>query len=250
MIIEFTGLPGSGKSTLNKAAEEFLRSKGYYVWTPRNYWQRVWLRERASSPQRILGVTRKAAALLKPAFVNFQLISVIPWLDVLRGRPFRHQKMVVNSFMSNLAELEAAKRVVLNGSVALLDEGIVHRAYGLFVSPQKSINSKAVKGYARIVDLPDLLVYIRLNRTISLNRILERGVPLRMVGLKKAEILRMLSHGEILLDTLINSIRNRVFPICNVLELDGEVMHTAKQNLMNWIDDHLPTLKSDLGLKV
>lgn len=250
MIIEFTGLPGSGKSTLNTAAEEFLRSRGYHVWTPRNYWQILGLRERATSPQRILSVTRKAAALLKPALVNFQLIRVIPWLEVLKGRPFLHQKMVVNSFLSNLAELEAAKRVVSNGAVALLDEGIVHRAYGLFVLPQKSINSRAVKDYGRIVDLPDLLVYIRLKRAVSLNRMLDRGVPLRMVGLKNAESLRMLGNGEVLLDTLINSIRKRVSPECHVLDLDGEVMHSAKQNLMNWLEDHLPTPKPDFRLKV
>ncbi|MBW1999945.1 MAG: hypothetical protein JRJ29_18540 [Deltaproteobacteria bacterium] len=197
-----------------------------------------------------MGVTRKAAALLKPALANIELIRMIPWVDVLRGRSFLHQKMVVNSFLSNLAELEVAKRVVLNGTVALLDEGIVHRAYGLFVSSQESINSKAIRDYARIVDLPDLLVYIRLSCAISLDRVLERGVPLRMVGLKNAEILRMLSNGKMLLDTLINLIRSRASPQCHVLELDGEVMHAAKQDLITWLDDHLPTPKSDSRLKV
>lgn len=247
MIVEFTGLPGSGKSTLNAAVEQFLLSGGYTVWTPRKHWKAMGLRQPTSSAQRGLAVTRKTALLIMTGLANIRLISMVPWFDVLAGRPLRHQKMVLNSFMSNLAELEVAKRLRGKSTVALLDEGIVHRAYGLFVSPEKPINSKTVERYARTVNLPDILVYVQLNRFISLKRMLRRGVPLRMTELENSKVLRMLAHGEVLLDVLVKAIHNRTASTCRIVELDGAVMDTARKELLNWLDNHLRNSKSDPG---
>jgi len=239
VIIEFTGLPGSGKTTLNDALQNNLIRKEYCIWTPGRHWRALGLQYQVNKLHRSLMVTKKTATLVKPAINNIQIILSIPWIHIFSGLSFKYKKLIAKSFLVNLAESEFAKLASKEGCVVLLDEGIVHRAYSLFVSLNKEINHKALKCYALMVNLPDLLVFVKINVKQALQRIMARGVPLRMTDLSYNQSERMLVQGELLLETLIQLIRQRRSNPCEIMEVDGELIDKSVISISDWITNYV-----------
>lgn len=133
MIIEFTGIPGSGKTTLNDVLQQFLISRGYQVWTQTEYWRQTGNKQLSFSG-RMLFIFRKSIVCLSSAITNFHLMLLVPWRNILAGQSFRNKWLCLNSFMTNLAEREAVENLVPNNTIALIDEGVFHRAYSLCYS--------------------------------------------------------------------------------------------------------------------
>ena len=237
MIIEFTGLPGSGKTTLNDALQNNLTRKEYCIWTPGRNRRTSGLQYQVNKLHRSLTVTKKTATLVKAAINNIQIILSIPWIQVFSGLSFKYKKLIAKSFLVNLAESEFAKLASKGGCVALMDEGIVHRAYTLFVSLNKDINHKALERYALMVNLPDLLVFVKINVKQALQRIMARGVPLRMTDLSYSQSEHMLAQGELLLETLIQLIRQRRSDSCKIMEVDGKLIDKNVISISDWITD-------------
>ena len=234
MIIEFTGIPGSGKTTLHKALQNDLIRKEYSVWTPSEHWQSLGLQQ-VNRSRISLKFTRKVATLVKPAINNIHTILSVPWIQVFSGLSFQYKKLIAKSFLINLAESECAKLTRKEKVVALMDEGIVHRAYSLFVSLNKDINHKALERYVLMVNLPDLLVFVKINVKQALQRIMARGVPLRMTDLSSSQSERMLTQGELFLETLIQLIRQRRSNSCHIMEVDGELIDKSVMSISDWI---------------
>ena len=237
MIIEFTGIPGSGKTNLHKALENNLRRKGCCVWTPSQHWQSLELQQQTNKSRRFLSVTRKATTLVKPAINNIHFVLSVPWIQALSGLTFKYKKLIARSFLVNLAESEFAKLTRKESVIALMDEGIVHRAYSLFVTLDHEINHKALERYITMVNLPDLLVYVKLNVKRALQRIMARGVPSRMTGLSYIQSEHMLVKGEQLLETLIQFIRQRRPNSCVIMEVDGELKDKSFKSISDWITE-------------
>ena len=105
--------------------------------------------------------------------------------------------------MTNLAEREAAENLVPHNTIALMDEGIFHRSYSLFVTPEKYLDIKGILLYGRAVKLPDLLIYLKSPVPACLDRICRRELPVRMRGLKRSVALKMMIKGETALNVLI-----------------------------------------------
>ena len=118
-----------------------------------------------------------------------------------------------------------------------MDEGIVHRAYSLFVSLNKDINHKALERYVLMVNLPDLLVFVKINVKQALQRIMARGVPQRMTYLSYNQSERMLAQGELVLETLIQLIRQRRPNQCDIMEVDGELIDKSVISILDRITD-------------
>jgi len=191
LIIEFTGIPGTGKTTLCDALQRFLISRGYQIWTQTDYWRQIGNKQLPFSG-RMLFIFRKSIVCLRSALINFQLMSLVPWHNILTEQSFQNKCLCLNSFMTNLSEREAAESLVSNNTVALMDEGTFHRAYSLFVSPEKYLDIKGLLLYGRAVKLPDLLIYLKSPVPVCFDRIRSRGLPLRMRGLKNSVALKMI----------------------------------------------------------
>ena len=238
MIIEFTGLPGSGKTTLNDALQQFLISRGYRVWTQTDYWRQIGNKQLSFS-RRMLFIFRKLIVCLKTVHTNFHVMPFVPWRNILAGQSFQNKWLCLNSFMTNLAEREAAEKLVPHNTVALMDEGIFHRAYSLFVTPEKYLDIKGILLYGRAVKLPDLLIYLKSPVPVCFDRILKRGLPIRMRGLNNSIALKMMFKGEKTLDTLVEGLRQRQLNNVNVLEIDCQDPVEAKNKLFDCIENFL-----------
>ena len=167
-------------------------------------------------------------------------MSFVPWRHMLAGQSFKNKWLCLNSFMTNLAERDAAENLVPNNTVALMDEGVFHRAYSLFIAPEKYLDTKGILLYGKAVKLPDLLIYLKLPVPVCFDRICIRGLPLRMRGLNNSVALKMMFKGEKALDMLVEDLSQRQLNNVNVLALDCRDPAQAKNELFNWIENYLP----------
>ena len=238
LIVEFTGLPASGKSTLKSGVQEALVSKGYKIWTAREYWRSMGLEENVASWASIMGMIRKLGVVLRAVCCNFPLVTRVPWGKIFSQNSIWTLYIILNAFLSNLAEREAVKCCVPRNTIALLDEGTVHRAYSLFVMPGYAIHGSRVISYVQALKLPDLLVYIRSGTSRCLDGMSRRGFPLRMKGMTRSEVLSLLSKGEVVLNTLAENLKRQPCSETYVLEVDGENLCEARKRVIRWIEDH------------
>ena len=155
------------------------------------------------------------------------------------GQSFHNKWLCLNSLMSNLAEHEAAKKIAFYNTIALIDEGLFHRAYSLFVTPEKHLDIKKILLYGRAVNLPDLLIYLKTPVPVCLDRIRRRGLPIRMRGLKDSVALKMMFKGEKALNTLIEDLKQRKLDTVSVIEFECQDISEANRKILNCIENLL-----------
>lgn len=244
MIVEFTGLPGSGKSTLSMAVQEVLLSRGYEVLTRFECKQRVGLTDQHSGGSRLRAIHNKILVTLKSVMVNIRIFSVIPWGQIIMGNSVRNQIVILGAFIKNLVERESINCLAKNNTIVLMDEGLFHRAYSLFVPTRKSFDLAKVINYGRTIRLPQLLVYLRPSILVALHRMQDRGIPIRMRRLKTSEIISMLVRGEAILDTLIETAMHKTSSKFDVIELIDQDIESSKQKILDWFDVHFPAINT------
>jgi hypothetical protein len=86
-----------------------------------------------------------------------------------------------------------------------------------------------------MVNLPDLLVFVKVNVKQALQRIMARGAPLRMTDLSYSQSELMLAQGELFLEKLIQLIRQRRSNQCHIMEVDGELIDKSVVSISDWI---------------
>ena len=235
LIIEFTGIPGSGKTTLCKTLLQYFIARNYQVWTQTDYWRQIGNKQLSFSG-RMFFFFRKLIICLKSSFANSNLIFHLPWLDLLAGQSFKNKWRCLNSFLTNLAEYEAAKNLESHNTIALMDEGIFHRAYNIFVMPEKCLNNRRLLLYGKAVNMPDLLIYLKAPVSVCFGRISRRGLPIRMQGLNHSIALEMMLNGEKALNSLIEDLKQRKLKTVKVIEIECQDLSEANRKLLNCIE--------------
>ena len=84
--------------------------------------------------------------------------------------------------------------------------------------------------------MPDLLIYVKSDISSCMERMLKRGLPLRVEKMHKSEILSMLTKGEEIFDAVVEKVQGKCFTKVDVLELDGGNIHDATEKMLNWLD--------------
>ena len=179
--------------------------------------------------------------------VNIRLFSVIPWGQIIMGNSVRNQIVILSAFFKNLVERESINCLAQNNTIVLMDEGLFHRAYSLFVPTRKSFDLAKVINYGRTIGLPQLLVYLKPSVLVTLHRMQERGMPIRMKRLKIPQIISMLVRGEAVLDTLIETAIHKTSSKFDVIELNGDDIEESKQKILDWFDVHFPPMTNQLA---
>jgi len=240
VIVEFTGLPGSGKSTLSMAVQEVLLSRGYEVLTRFVCKQRAGLIDQHSGGSLLTAILNKIIITVKSIMMNIRIFSFIPWRQFIMGNSIRDQIVILRAFFKNIVERDAISCVAQNNTIVLMDEGLFHRAYSLFVPTKKSFSLFKVISYGLNIKLPNLLVYLRPSILASLHRMQKRGFPIRMKRLEAREIVSMLVRGEAVLDILVETAIHKSSAKFDVIILNGEDVEGSKQKVLDWFDVHFP----------
>jgi len=215
-VVEFAGLPGSGKTTSIPTLEHALGSRGVEALT----------RIRVRTPPRALdrdGVL--ASALRLPWFTWHRVRSVMRYraaaVTAIRAlarssRTTKHKEAAFRRFAITLDNYESSRSRRSSGShgVVILSEGIAQSAWALFVNPPRDAPARGreIAGFVEQVPVPDAVVYLRVPPEICLERLGARrpfGIHERFEGLEPRTLERVLSTGTAVLDQVVAGLAAR-----------------------------------------
>jgi thymidylate kinase len=196
MIVEFAGLPGSGKTTLRNAVAAELTSRGWpvearHVIRPSGDRFRA-LVHRARSAGAYPGVCRSAVQAMAGD-----------------SRPMRER-----AFALRLTAVTLDNYRWLRGreTIGLIDEGLLQRGFLLFTGTVHAAPTKAMSRYVRALPVPDLVVHLRLDSADVRTRLgdRQRFLPPRYARLAMNELPLALSAGAQVLDEMLQQLNARV----------------------------------------
>ena len=176
MIVEFTGCSGAGKSTLCGATCEQMQAQGIAVRTPL---------------QAVLGV-RLARLVASERVGNIVLdVVALPWFlwDRRRHREFYRfasatirgevggplaRTLLLRSVVRKLGLHSLFSRRKWRDTLIVVDEGSVHSAHVIFVNGIAEPNEQQIASFCSLVPRPELLVHVRADVDVLLERTLSR----------------------------------------------------------------------------
>ncbi len=206
-FVEFSGIPGSGKSSILPVVARYLRRNGRDVVDRDNLIHRV-----NSFPfnskcfQTLLSVVprvlrnRCTEGLNNYLYLSYeyQLKYMVNHLPVLRhvlatidDRPIpeMHKAMLVRWFFKMAGSYEMARECLSEDSVFLCDEGYVQKVVSLYISvDEESPEPVDVKRYLDQVPGEMVLVHVTAEPESCKRRIVARALPRRLRGRTDHEI--------------------------------------------------------------
>lgn len=217
MLIEFIGLPGSGKTTLCGRLRTALTDAGCDVWTQTDYWKTGRIHAYARSFRDILG--------------GIRIIRNVPWAHIV-AMGGEHRGLISKSILVNIAEHSAVARRP-GREIAVFDEGLVQRAYSIFVYRRPSMNVVTMMHrYIDSLKLPELLIHIKAPVSLALERICKRGVPHRMAGMSRDQMEAMLMRGDRLIEMVVDYVKTSA----RVLDVDAGEDDSSVRSIVASID--------------
>ena len=201
--VEFVGPPGSGKSTLRKCLSKksncctvedevvsLVRSdrSPKVLSTLFRLLPRVLIGKRPDDLIRFSGLRMK----LLDDFME-RYLGVQPFLrDWDSVNCLKNKELALERFLTTAAKYQAIGKEKAK-EYCLTDEGFLQKTVSLFLSPGQTTaaDENLLKAYLLAVPLPQKIVYVFADTTTCYNRMMSRskGLPVRMKGLNKVEIL-------------------------------------------------------------
>lgn len=179
MIIEFIGSTGAGKTTLIKhilsiceragtnavVGADFVLKQSRLDWVKKPLVRTILIN--LIAPLAALAAWRNNRALYRfVAHRILQLPATVPWLERL---------ILAKNILKRIGIYEMIRRHSAEQPLYLVDEGALHVAHSLFVQIAGEANHRDLATFAGLVPLPDVVVYLRQDEAVLVERILARG---------------------------------------------------------------------------
>jgi len=211
MLIEFTGMVGSGKSTIAAELKRLLRADGFTALSPAEAIERclgrAWLgraiarlapvgwRERLQGHvlRMVEGWQRLAFAISRPQLVWHVLQSQLD-----RKIPWWHRRIIIDRFFEVAGQYRYLRDHLQDGEVVVLEEGFVHRATNLYAWESQAVDPKMVRRYLSLLPELDLVVFVRAPLDVCLERAGMRGLPQRLRDKEQATVDRFMVNANII----------------------------------------------------
>lgn len=240
MIIEFAGLPGSGKSTAAEHVAVAATQRGITVLTPRE------LSEPTPQFPFLLGLQHRLALarslLTRPRMTAALTLGLVrstrSWYE--KWYSFRHVVVTVTL-------LRRARRVTGSNTLTVLHEGVCQRVFQAFVDALGVADRRTVQRFLRDVPLPDVIVALKVQPETALARVRSRGhggLSNRFNDLSDAQLHQRLEDGQQLLLRIVGYLEARHMPKVSTLVLDAQDLPRLLQQLDT---DFIPTLLGQLN---
>lgn len=197
MIIEFTGIPGSGKSTILRELQKTLTDKKYIF----------------DIPKYILGFEGNTIVYDLYLTINIFRLSKIDW-QVLR-QIFHILKNSKNSLFHKVNILRNAyKRLVINNilekkkEIFFIDEGISHLPLTIFVNINRTLDHKEIIKFINLLDKNNKIFLVDAPDDILLSRVIKRGKEghRRIDFDNKESIIKFMSQSRDVIELIKNKL--------------------------------------------
>lgn len=218
MIVEFIGSTGAGKTTLIAAVQRRL---GHAAEVKTSF-------DLVAAPLGLHGMTHSTVKNLMQEVLGLPFfLCALPWhrafiVFVLRmlARQASFTFFTVNILRSlerKIGIYEIARRYARE-QIVLVDEGTVLVAHNIFVYTSELYTPEEITKFARLVPLPDGIVYIRAPLDDLIHRALLRADPPReMKSKNRGQIERYVKRAVSIFEQLVKAeeIRDRVLIVEN-----------------------------------
>jgi broad-specificity NMP kinase len=216
MIIEFVGLPGSGKTTLYRRARQMLDNAGFQLWTPYRLWTNDvatlappgHARKNGATPRKLSHMPRlsRVATRLQDLRANRVLVRWVLARILSSKQPWKYKAYAARLFLTSLADRCFAQRRSVPDEIVLFPEGVVHRGLSVFMHSSKAVNVEAIRHYVSAIPLPDVLIVLQADPNIVLERTRARrnGTSRRMRLNSESDML----EGERVLNAITSELRS------------------------------------------
>lgn len=241
LLIEFAGLPGSGKSSLSDMAAAKLRSNGHEVRT-------VIDAARVRSAESALG--RFLSTLACRRLARLGLWWTFYWASSLRAVAVAWEN---RREMMRLAAYQARRPIKLSLKAhigwwylqlggrrsyletsrsidgILFDDGYVHRSVALFSSPKERVREQAIRDYNASIPAPSMIIQVSAPVSTCVERVIKRGVWRHSSDLTEPELKEYVRNAQYVLEIAISEARKRGVPVLTVSNDDVPLDHAANQ---------------------
>lgn len=241
MQIELIGCTGAGKSTLARNLVQTGRRQGIDIVLAEDFVLRQLRLHWISVP------------LLRKVLVNVAglIASVFTWpkngglylfaIRAVYALPI--SKVEKLGLLRNVLKKVGISEIVhaRGGSqrIIILDEGALHIAHNLFVHVAADVEMEAIREFARLVALPDLVLYVRGHEPTMIERVVSRGHR-RITDASQENVARFVRQAVTTFDRLVQepAVKNRL------LLLDG-----VQASVKVGSDEYEPVVASILDFK-
>lgn len=230
-IVEFTGPPGAGKSTLAVRCAELARERGLRV-PPRDAVRQLYLRHgwvgRLAGPQ----VQERDVAGQRLEYFKEVETPVLMWRFRTRFRSGwrRYREELARIRAEDPALAETLERWVESSALTwrllrsqarrmdafLWEEGIAHRAVNLFARPGHPVEAERLGAFLRGWAFPDVLVHVTADADACAARLVDRGATERLAGRSPAEVRAFVEAGARVCAAVADEARRRRLPVLDV----------------------------------
>jgi hypothetical protein len=230
-IVEFTGPPGGGKSTLAAHCADVLRGRGLRIPAADEiralHLRHGWIGRLAGSQ---MG-EREVAGQRLEYFKEVETPLLLRRFRIVHARAWRRWREAV----ADVRERDAAtaeklerwvERSVLTWMLLraqrrrmdlfLWEEGIAHRAVNLFAHPDGPFDEGRLLRFLRVWPFPDALVHVHAEPRACLARMAERGLPERLADADDAQVATFVERSERVTRAIAAEARRRRLPVFEV----------------------------------
>lgn len=235
VIIEFTGLPGSGKSTAADHLAVAAAQRGMTVLTARDL-------SGPSSPFPFLPGLQHRLALARSVITRPRMAAALTLGLVSSTRSWFEKWYSFRHVVVTVTLLRRARRVTDPNTLTVLHEGVCQRVFQAFVDGRGVADRRTVQRFLRDVPLPDVIVGLKVPPETALARVRSRGhgdLSDRFDDLSDAQLHQRLADGQQLLIRTLGYLEMRDMPKVSTLVLDAQDL----SGLLEQLDtDCIPTL--------
>lgn len=158
LVVEFVGLPASGKTTLAGHLATQLQHHGCTVANHR------------VAPS----LAKKLASKLCVVFGFWRALLPALGALVFDDRPARQRMRAVRWLISTLEGPIQSRRGTSNGNISITAEGVLQRALLLFFRPEGPVKERLLTRYLSAIPHPDLAVFLDVQPEEAARRHIER----------------------------------------------------------------------------
>jgi thymidylate kinase len=233
MIIEFVGLPGSGKTTLYHKA---LGKLAPYE----NIQSSQTVRERyVRGPH---GTSWLKLVAHWNTLITYRMFLLSSLYYIWRGyRPLFDKFAATKRFAVTLDNYAYLSRQRSSPEWIIFDEGIAQRAFMVMIDAKNGISRCAIEHYALEMPKPDVLIYLKTDPRVAAERVQERptGITVRLQGLSLDKLTLVMREAQEMFDALVACLNVPDEATVTIVELDANDLARAAIELNRWLEVHL-----------
>jgi thymidylate kinase len=241
LVVEFAGVPGSGKSSLSREVSRRLRAKDLAAFT---VIEAARIRAAQSLPGEgplhpsrnrvtalVLWWLFYAAASFRAAIFIWRCHDEVVTLARLQSRRDIRSGMKAHNAWWYLQLV--GRRMYLDTSRAieaiLYDDGFVHRSVALFSSPGEPGPVGGIDSYLASIPTPDVVVSVSTDVDTCLRRVVNRGIWDHSESATHEELLAYLRAADTILQRAIDYAQTRGATVVRVDNGDGSFEDAASK---------------------